>query len=255
MHLVLEILLYVYKYQTYITSPSLCRLPQQETDWQQQVTIVWRHTNHSTQMGKCRAHDDVVKWKHFPCYWPFVRGIHRRPVTRSCDVFFDLHPNKWLSKQSLGWWFETPSRSLWCQCVGLMLTLSINSTEKQGVFWQKQLQLLLDIPNLDDMETEDLEDALAAQLLPHDDIIKWKHFPHYWPFVRGIHRSPVNSPQRPVMRSFDVFFDLHLNKRLSKWSWDWWFETLSCPRHCNELVPSKAALFWMAYMLSVWLCN
>ena len=30
----------------------------------------------------------------------------------------------------------------------------------------------------------------------HDDIIKWKHFPHYWPFVRGIHRSPVNSPHK-----------------------------------------------------------
>ena len=26
-----------------------------------------------------------------------------------------------------------------------------------------------------------------------DDVIKWKHFPRYWPFVRGIHRSPVNS--------------------------------------------------------------
>ena len=42
--------------------------------------------------------------------------------------------------------------------------------------------------------------------------------------------------QRPVTRSFDVFFDLRLNKRLSKQSWDWWFETLSCLlwRHCNE---------------------
>ena len=27
----------------------------------------------------------------------------------------------------------------------------------------------------------------------HDDVIKWKHFPRNWPFVRGIHRSPVNS--------------------------------------------------------------
>ena len=27
----------------------------------------------------------------------------------------------------------------------------------------------------------------------HDDVIKWKHFPRYWPFVRGIHWSPVNS--------------------------------------------------------------
>ena len=36
-----------------------------------------------------------------------------RPVTRSFDVFFDLHLNKRLSKQSWGWWFETPSRPLW----------------------------------------------------------------------------------------------------------------------------------------------
>ena len=37
----------------------------------------------------------------------------QRPVTRSFDVFFDLRPNKRLSKQSCGWWFETPSRPLW----------------------------------------------------------------------------------------------------------------------------------------------
>ena len=30
----------------------------------------------------------------------------------------------------------------------------------------------------------------------HDDIIKWKHFPCYWTFVRGIHRFPVNSPHK-----------------------------------------------------------
>ena len=40
--------------------------------------------------------------------------------------------------------------------------------------------------------------------------------------------------QRPVTQSFNVFYDLHLNKRLSKQSWGWWFETLSRPfwRHC-----------------------
>ena len=45
-----------------------------------------------------------------------------------------------------------------------------------------------------------------------------------------------NSPkQRPVTRSFDVFFDLPSNKRLSKQSWERWFETTSCPlwRHRN----------------------
>ena len=32
----------------------------------------------------------------------------------------------------------------------------------------------------------------------HGDVIKikWKHFPRYWPFVRGIHRTPVNSPHK-----------------------------------------------------------
>ena len=30
----------------------------------------------------------------------------------------------------------------------------------------------------------------------HDDVIKWKHFPCNWPFVRGIHWSPVNSPHK-----------------------------------------------------------
>ena len=37
----------------------------------------------------------------------------QRPVTRSFDVFFDLRLNKRLSKQPWGWWFETPSWSLW----------------------------------------------------------------------------------------------------------------------------------------------
>ena len=40
----------------------------------------------------------------------------QRPVTRSFDVFFDLRLNKRLSKQPWGWWFETPSRSLWRHC-------------------------------------------------------------------------------------------------------------------------------------------
>ena len=50
--------------------------------------------------------------------------------------------------------------------------------------------------------------------------------------------SPVTGEfpaQRPVTRSFYVFFGLSLNKRLSKQSWGWWFETSPHPlwRHCN----------------------
>ena len=39
----------------------------------------------------------------------------------------------------------------------------------------------------------------------HDDVIKWKHFPRNWPFVRGIHRSPVNSLHKGQWRGALVF--------------------------------------------------
>ena len=49
----------------------------------------------------------------------------QRPVTRRFDVFFDLRLNKRLSKQSLGWWFETPSCPLWCHRSGIGLCISL----------------------------------------------------------------------------------------------------------------------------------
>ena len=39
----------------------------------------------------------------------------------------------------------------------------------------------------------------------HDDVIKWKHFPRSWPFVRGIHRAPVNSPHKGQWRGALMF--------------------------------------------------
>ena len=39
-----------------------------------------------SQPGQWNHHDDVIKWKHFPRHWPFVRGIHRGPA---------LHKGQW----------------------------------------------------------------------------------------------------------------------------------------------------------------
>ena len=65
----------------------------------------------------------------------------------------------------------------------------------------------------------------------HDDVMKWKYFPRYWPFVRGIHRSTGGFPsQRPVTRSFDAFFYLRLTKRFSKHSGRRWFRRY-CAHH------------------------
>ena len=49
-----------------------------------------------------------------------------------------------------------------------------------------------------------ITDSLALGHV-HDDAIKWKHFPRYWPFLRGIHRSPVNSPHTGQWRGALVF--------------------------------------------------
>ena len=72
--------------------------------------------------------------------------------------------------------------------------------------------------------------------LQHDDVIRGKHFPHYWPLVGN---SPITGefpPNWPAMRSFEVFSDLRLNKRLSKQSRRRLCETplLSLWRHGNE---------------------
>ena len=60
---------------------------------------------------------------------------------------------------------------------------------------------------------------------------------HQW--LRGIHRSPVNSPHT-VTQSYDVFFNLHLNKRLNKRSRCRWSDMPSCSlwRYCN-VVPNS----------------
>ena len=51
------------------------------------LTFTWRHCNvlkatdnKWRHVGNTYADDDVIEWKHFPCHWPFVRGIHRWPV-------------------------------------------------------------------------------------------------------------------------------------------------------------------------------
>ena len=71
------------------------------------MASLWRH-----QMETFSALLDLCEGN------PLVTGgfPSQRPVTRSFDVYFDLCPNKRLSKQSRRWWFETRLRSLWRHC-------------------------------------------------------------------------------------------------------------------------------------------
>ena len=76
-----------------------------------------------------------------------------------------------------------------------------------------------------------------------DSISWWCHqmetFSGLLAICAGNYSLPGEFPaQRPVTWSFDVFFDLRLNKRLSKQSWGWWFEMLPHPlwHHSNVLM-------------------
>ena len=80
----------------------------------------------------------------------------------------------------------------------------------------------------------------------HDDVIKWKHFPRYWPFVRGIHRSPVNSPHKGQWRGalmfslICVWINAWVNNReagdLRRYHTPLW-------RHRNDLISSAMMRF------------
>ena len=83
--------------------------------------------------------------------------------------------------------------------------------------------------------------GMKHQTPAYDSVIWWRQqietFSALLTICTGNSPVPGEFPaQRPVTRSCDVFFDLRLNKRLSKQSWGWWFETQLCPlwRHRNE---------------------
>ena len=69
----------------------------------------WRHQieTFSALLATCAGNSPVSG--EFPA---------QRPMTRSFDAFFDLRPNKRLSKQWWGWWVETPSSPFWRHCIG-----------------------------------------------------------------------------------------------------------------------------------------
>ena len=64
------------------------------------------------------------------------------------------------------------------------------------------------------------------------DVMTWKRFPHYWPFVRGIHQSVVGYPQRgPINAELHVLFLVSLTKLLNKQCSCWWFDKPWCSCH------------------------
>ena len=96
-------------------------------------TAWWRHQmeTFSALLAICAGNSSVPG--EFPA---------QRPVTRNFDVFFDLRLNKRLSKQPRGWWFETPSWSLWRQCNGSAWWFFV-SVEMKNLHWKMFVHSIL----------------------------------------------------------------------------------------------------------------
>ena len=91
-----------------------------------------------------------------------------------------------------------------------MLQISKCIQQKQHNFiYRRRLEFKGDIayftPNNNTAANGSSQMSNEASMVEHDDVIKWKHFPRNWPFVRGIHRSPVNSPHKGQWRGALMF--------------------------------------------------
>ena len=120
----------------------------------------------------------------------------QRPVTRSFHVFFDLHLNKPLSKQSCGWWFEMLSRPLWRHCNAFSsFILWCFSRHENWAYWGAACtnnSLFLDYTSATSVSTlippfksisirESWNNCLTPQPDKNPDVdISWKTFLSHW---------------------------------------------------------------------------
>ena len=135
----------------------------------------------------------------------------QRPVTRSFDAIFDLRWNKRPRKQWWGWWFETPSSPLWRHpnvymlCSMGELTVCISFTvchdrDPECPGWAEVGECENNPGYMLAFCHKSCGICGGGKFKIHDDVIKWKHFPRYSDFVRGIHRWPVVSPNEGQWR-------------------------------------------------------
>ena len=92
-----------------------------------------------------------------------------------------------LWEESIGDRWNRLTKSQWCETLMFSFMLAWTSC------WIKNRCI------------SDLRRHVANVTSVQDADIKWKHFPRYWPFVRGIHRSPVNSPHKGQWRGALMF--------------------------------------------------
>ena len=122
------------------------------------------------------------------------------------------------------------SKSLWTLCYGKYFLILLALCEGNAKRGHADLWYFLSC------ESQHANEPTADSTL----VTWWRHqmetLSALLAICAGNSPAPSEFPaQRPVTRGFDVFFDLHPNKRLRKQRWGWWFEMPPCPsrRHRN----------------------
>ena len=135
-------------------------------------------------------HDNVIKWTHFPRYWPFVRGIHRSPVNfphkgqwRWALIFSLTYVriNGWVNNHESGDLRRHRAHyDVIIMRKSLSVTPPLGQTGISHTPWIHQANFC----NCH-YQYQPLSRSIAlwtVSLITHYDVIRWKHFPRYWSF-------------------------------------------------------------------------
>ena len=151
------------------------------------------------------THADQVTWRH-------VVSLYRSVCTASVSVnqhssaYINTmdYKNKgdrpcWLYKRSVQSYKAVDLRGIhWS-----IYKLTISTVDWSKCLYNKEIKAFM--TKLTQKFIKQAYQWEAGNTKFHDDVIKWKHFPRYWPFVRGIHRSPVDSPHKGQWRGALMF--------------------------------------------------
>ena len=144
-------------------------------------------------------HDDAMPQKCFLHHWAFVWGIHRPPRdAASFWCFFVVSLNMsdidgdhciMTNTLKLEQNIYSERNKMWVVVV-VVVVVGGGGGGRRGEWY-----IFAQIYSINDQSA-----LVPVRHWHHDDIIKWKHFPHYWPLVRGIHQSLVDSPHKGQWR-------------------------------------------------------
>ena len=133
-----------------------------------------------------------------------------------------------IQKYALSWPFN-PLQSTWFWVMGWHLIFANANDMRLSLVWLVfEIRWLLGLCDVPPNFSHKPYCRFATMDTPsanlYDDVIEWKHFSALLAICAVNSPVPGEFPaQRPVTQSFDVLFDLRLNRRLSKQSCGWWF--------------------------------